>query len=430
MYSAMAVLLMERWHGDNKYEMINFIDEYSARRKGLNGTILYIKLLLQMTYFYEPFNYLNRMNLSWSSLEQKLKAVLREQPENIFILNAYWYFAGIALDLERAEELGRKLDKINGWLTYTWWDKNYNTSNKIKDLVDKRNQVAVFTLNVIDIWDYASDLVAYYEFFDADGNKINGASGKKEKILSSYINLNYLADKIVRYIRIPNNFLKNKITVKYILENPTNGKKVEAVKTFSFTGQALGESKVAGFWNTNLLKNPSAENGANNWNLWGEGGTIKTEAVDRGNIFYTVDTLDKKSHFTQDIILPLDAVDAYWAVAGYLSTDEVVANSIAKRPYLQGYFMHQWNKIISYMSDKTLMSDCPAKYWQSRWGIFKIPAQADTLRFFLDHASVKGDIPNNSRFYYDDLELRVFKTSREAEEFINEYKKQHPQVQY
>ncbi|MEW6068880.1 MAG: DUF4034 domain-containing protein [Nitrospirota bacterium] len=427
MYFTMAELFMERWHGDNRYEMIDFIDEYSARRKGLEGTILYIKMLLHMTFYYEPFNYLNRMNVSWSSLEQKLKSVLNEQPENIFILNAYWYFAGIALDLERAEELGRKLDKINGWLTDIWWDKDHKTSNKIKDLVNKRNQVAIFTLNIIDIWDYRGDLVAYYEFLDVDGNKIIGASGKKETISSSDINLKYSADKIVRYVRIPNNLLGDKIIVKYILENPTNGQKIETVKIFSFTGQALGEAKDAGFWNTNLLKNPSAENGVKNWKLWGEGGTIKTEAVDRGNVFYTMDTLDKKSHFYQDIILPLDAADAYMVVAGYLSADEVVADSIANRPLLQGYFMYQWNKIISNVSGKSIMYDCPAKYWQSRWGIFKIPAQADTVRLFIDHASVKGVIPNNSRFYYDDLELRVFKTFQEAEEFINEYKKQHPQ---
>jgi len=124
--------------------------------------------------------------------------------------------------------------------------------------------------------------------------------------------------------------------------------------------------------------------------------------------------------------VPLDVADAYVAVAGYLSADKVVADSIAKRPYLSGYFIHEKNRIISNLQDKTMMYDClKPKCWQTRWGIFKLPAKAETIRLFLNHATVRGDYPDGSRSYYDDIELRIFKTLHEAKEFINKYEKQH-----
>jgi len=114
----------------------------SLKRKGLEGKILYIKMLFHMSNHYEPFNYLNRMGVSWVKLEEILRSVLREQPDNKFIINAYWYFAGLALDLDRVEELGRKLDKINGWLTNVWWDRSYRVSSEIKSIVSRKKLLA------------------------------------------------------------------------------------------------------------------------------------------------------------------------------------------------------------------------------------------------------------------------------------------------
>ena len=429
MYFVMAELLMERWHGDNRYEMISFIDKYSAKRKGIEGKMLYIKTLLHMSYFYERFNYLNRMGVSWALLENKLKSVLREQPENKFIWNAYWYFAGMALYLERAEELGKKLDKMNGWITDSWWDPGFHKGNMIKSLVERRNQIAVFTLNVLDIWHGESNLVEYYEFFDSEGKKIGGAGGNKETLTFSDINLNYDPYKIVRYVIVPNALLKDKITVKYIIENPNSEKKVDVVKTVDFTKSISDTKKAAGLWDMNLLKNPSAEDGTKNWMLWGKGGTIKSDALGKGNVFYTEDFLDTKSHLSQDINLPLEAADAYVVVAGYLSADKVVEGSISKRPYLHGYFMFEENKIISNLQDNALMHSCKSKCWEARAGIFKIPPKTESIRLFLGQGSARGDSPDGSRSYYDDIEMRLFKTLKEAEEFKNEYKKQHPQVQ-
>jgi len=426
MYFVMAELLMERWYGDNKYEMISFINKYSAKRKGVEGNILYIKSLLHMSYFYERFNYLNRMGVSWAVLEGKLKSVLREQPENKFIWNAYWYFAGMALDLERAEELGKKLDNMNGWITDSWWDPLFYKSNMIKSLVERRNQIAVFTLNVLDIWHGESNLVEYYEFLDSEGKKIGGAGGNKETLTFTDINLNYEPYKIVRYVIVPNTLLKDKISIKYIIENPNSDKKIEAVKTLSFTKSASDGKEAAGFWNTNLLKNPSAEHGAKDWIIWGKGGTIKSDALRSGDVFYTEDFLDTKSHLYKNINLPLDVADAYVAVAGYLSADKVVEGSISRRPYLHGYFIFEENRINGYLQNDSLMYSCKTKCWQARAGIFKIPPKTESITFFLDHGIVRGDAPDGSRSYYDDLELRVFKTSQEAEEFIDSYKQQHP----
>ncbi len=427
MYFAMAELLMERWHGDDRYEMISFIEKYSARRKGVEGKILYIKILLHMSNHYERFNYLNRMGVSWAKLEEILMSVLRKQPDNKFIINAYWYFAGLALDLDKAEELGKKLDRMNGWLTNVWWDRTYEVSSEIKSMVSRKKQVAVFTLNVLNIWSSESNLVAYYELFGPDGKTIGGTKKEKKTLTFTFVNMNCDAGKVVRYVIVPNTLMKDKITIKYTIENPNTGDKVEAVKTLVPTMMVSDEKVIASIWNVNLLKNPSAEEGTQHWRLWGKGGIIKSDASHRGNVFYTEDHLDKKAHFSQDVDLPLDVADAYVAVAGYLSADKIVADSIAKRPFLEGYFIHEKNKIISNLRDKTMMYDClKTKCWQTRWGIFKLPAETETIRLFLDHATVRGDYPVGSRSYYDDIELRLFKTLKEAEEFINKYEKQHP----
>jgi len=430
-YFVMAEFLMERWHGENKHEMINFISKYSAKRKGVEGDILYIKTLLHISYFYEPFNYLSRMGVSWVDLEHKLKSVLHQQPDNKFILNAYWVFSSMALDLERAEEIGKDIDTKNWWITDTWWDPGFHTGNKLKSMGERRKQITVFTFNVLDIWGEGSNLTAYYVLFDAAGNEIGGTNGKRETLTFTDIELNYEPYKVVKYVIIPNTLLKDKVTIKYIIENPNTGNKVEAVKALNFTGAVSAGKDASGPWNINLLKNPSAEFGTRDWRLWGRGDTMKADAPGRGNKFYTEDFLDTKSHFYQDVIVPPDTMDAYVAVAGYLSADEIVTGPGSKSPHLDGYFLHDENKIISNLRDKTMRYDCcQTKCWQPRWGIFKMPPETETIRLFMGHFVDRGEAPNSSRFYYDDLELRLFKSYQEAEKFINGYKKGHPQAQY
>jgi tetratricopeptide (TPR) repeat protein len=197
-------------------------------------------------------------------------------------------------------------------------------------------------------------------------------------------------------------------------------------KKFVFRKPGLGEKETSAFWNTNLLANPSAENGTKDWELWGKGGTIKSNAVERGNIFYTMDVTGTESHFYQDVLVSLDGVDAYLAAAGYLSTDEDLAGSSAKRPSIEGCFMRDRTQVISNFSGTTMFV-CKSVCWKAIWGIYKMPATTGRIRIFLDHQPL-NNTPSASRFYYDDLELRVFKTSREAEEFIDSYKKKHPEI--
>jgi hypothetical protein len=135
-----------------------------------------------------------------------------------------------------------------------------------------------------------------------------------------------------------------------------------------------------------------------------------------------------KSNFNQEIVVPREFLGAYVAVAGYLSTDEAVVGPGSKKPYLSGYFIHDKNRIISNLSAATMMYDCRTKCWQPRWGIFKIPAETESITFHMNHSTTKGAAPDDSRFFYDALELRVFKTLQEAEEFIESYKKNHKQI--
>ncbi|NJD54993.1 MAG: DUF4034 domain-containing protein [Nitrospirae bacterium] len=325
LYIAMAHMLLEKWYGEDRYEMINFINKYSEKRNGIEGEMLYIKTLLVMSSYFEPASYLKDMGVSWAALERKIKSVLKSYSANKFFLNAYWYFAGMALDVEKAEEIGRQLDEKEAWINNPWWDSGHKTSTAIKVLLNSKD--------------------------------------------------------------------------------------------------------AAGSWNKNLLRNPSAEKGSMDWSLYGKGGTIQADVFGRqGNIFYIKDVLDVVSNFNQKIVVPREFIGAYVAVAGYLSTDEAVVGPGSKKPYLSGYFMHDGNRIISNLSADTMMYDCHTNCWQPRWGIFKMPTETESITFHMNHSSAKGTTPDDSRFFYDDLELRVFKTLREAEEFIESYKKKHEQI--
>jgi hypothetical protein len=325
LYIAMAHMLLERWYGEDSHEMINFINKYSEKRKGIAGEMIYIKTLLAMSSYFEPVSYLNDMGISWAALERKIKSVLKAHPDNKFFLNAYWYFAGLALDVEKAQEISRLLDEKEAWINKPWWDSRHKTSTAIKVLLNSKD--------------------------------------------------------------------------------------------------------AANSWNKNLLRNPSAEKGTMDWSLYGKGGTIKADVFGRqGNIFYIKDFLDVESNFNQKIEVPREFIGAYVAVAGYLSTDEVVVGPRSKKPYLSGNFIHDKNRIISNLRADTMMYDCHTNCWQPRWGIFKMPAETEAIIFHMNHSNSKGAVPDESRFFYDDLELRVFKTHREAEEFIESYRKKHEQM--
>lgn len=429
-YAAMANLLLERWYGDNRYEMINFVKKYSEKRKGIGGSILYISTLLSISSNFEPINYLNDMGVPWPEMEQKIKSVLNSQPDNKFILNAYWYFAGMALDFDRAEELRRKLDKTNGWITNPWWDSRYKTRNAIKALLTRRDEIAVFTLNATSIANASNVLVAYCEFFDAAGDKIKGIDSERETFISDDIKSNFAEGKIVRHVKIPTDLLRGKVTVKYTIENLNTGDKVVDSKSFAFGLRAKGMEEVSGLWGENLLNNSSGENGTAGWHLYGKGGTIKADELGRpGDIFYTEDFGGVQSNLNQEIAVPREFHNAYIAVAGYLSINEAFTEPNSNKPYLSGYFIHKGNYIISNLRADAMQYDCQSKCWQPRWGIFKIPSTTEMIIIHMNHFVKAGEASSsNTRFYYDDLELRAFKTLQEAEEFIDLYKKTHQQI--
>ena len=428
-YAAMANLLLEKWYGDDRYEMINFIKKYSEKRKGIEGAILYISTLLSMSSNFEPINYLNNMGVSWQEMEQKIKSILNSQPDNKFILNAYWYFAGMALDFDRTEELRRKLDKTNGWIRKPWWDDNHKISNAIKNLLTRKDEIAVFTVNATSIANASNILVAYCEFFDFAGDKIKMIDSERETFIADDIRSNFAGGKIIRHVKIPPDLLRGKITAKYTIENLSTGDKVVDSKTFDFSQRTKGWEEVTLLWGKNLLNNSSADNETAGWHLYGKGGTIKVDELKgQGNIFYTEDFLDVNSNLNQEIAVPREFQNAYIAVAGYLSMNEASTGPNINKPYLSGYFMHKGNYIISHLRADTMLYDCQFKCWQPRWGIFKIPSTTETIIIHMNHSSKKGDTSNNTRFYYDDIELRAFKTLQEAEEFIDSYKKTHQQI--
>jgi hypothetical protein len=166
----------------------------------------------------------------------------------------------------------------------------------------------------------------------------------------------------------------------------------------------------------NLLKNPDAAQKAAHWRVFGD-----AIIEDSCSCFVVRDG----GYFLQDVELPDDAAGQYAVLIGRGESDRINPDgSITGLPYLYGYMMQGGprNRILDYLQGQQMLGR-PATpgEWVNMWGVFQVPAQTKTIRFFLNHALRKGDPHNGSAARFDDVGLYLFPTEKEAKNFASSY---------
>ena len=147
---------------------------------------------------------------------------------------------------------------------------------------------------------------------------------------------------------------------------------------------AAGASARAQQAAANLLRDPEALEGAKHWRAHGraavEGSNGERAFVLRGG------------HFFQDVALPEGAQGLYVLFVADATCEGCRAETITGRPYLYGYMTNtgppERGRIYAYLQDETMRADAAGR---SRvWGVFKVPAGASRVRFFLQQGLQNG----------------------------------------
>src|SRR5215475_14007112 len=183
-------------------------------------------------------------------------------------------------------------------------------------------------------------------------------------------------------------------------------------------------TSLANAQSTNLLQNPSANDGANHWRAFGDA-TI--EETLESNPYFMV---RNKGYFLQDVTLPEGSAGKYVLLIGRVSSERINADrAITGLPYLYGYMMEDakprggW--ILSYLQGQQMICRwIKENEWATAWGIFQVLDGTGAIRFFLNQAEQK-DIPQNgSAARFDDLGIYLLDTEEEASAFVETYKAQ------
>jgi hypothetical protein len=193
----------------------------------------------------------------------------------------------------------------------------------------------------------------------------------------------------------------------------------------SFTLLSLWITVITIFANAqtdNLLLNPKANDGTDNWRAFGN---AEVEQSDDGDWRFVVRNMGS---FFQDVQLPEDAAGKYALLIGRVSSERIDPDgAITGLPSLYGYMMDGANprggRILSYLQGQQML--CRAgtvNEWVTAWGIFKVPNGTQAIRFFLNQAQRKDVPQNGSAARFDDLGLYLFSTELEAEAFAQVYK--------
>ena len=172
----------------------------------------------------------------------------------------------------------------------------------------------------------------------------------------------------------------------------------------------------------NLLLNPKANDGTNNWRAFG---SAEVEQSDDSDWRFVV---RNNGHFFQDVQLPEDAAGKYALLIGRVSSERIDPDgAITGLPSLYGYMMDGANprggRILSYLQGQQML--CRAQTvneWVTAWGIFEVPDGTHAIRFFLNQAERKDVPQNGSAARFDDLGLYLFSTEGEAKAFAQAYK--------
>jgi hypothetical protein len=204
------------------------------------------------------------------------------------------------------------------------------------------------------------------------------------------------------------------------IEGGMNSKRITRYAALLFW---LGLSAVSTNAQTNLLRNPNADEGAGYWRTYGQ---AKVEQTSDGNWRFVV---RNGGHFWQDASLPEDSAGEYALLIGRASSERINSDgAITGLPYLYGYMMKgdpSLGRINSYLQGQRMRCEAvKPNQWVTVWGIFEVPPGTGAIRFSLDQAERKGVPQNGSAAWFDDLGLYLFSSEAEGNAFVQAYNQQ------
>jgi hypothetical protein len=172
---------------------------------------------------------------------------------------------------------------------------------------------------------------------------------------------------------------------------------------------------------SNLLRNPDADQGEQSWRAFGDSEIETTTTKD------TYFVVRNGGYFLQDVEFPKDAAGKYIVFIGRGASERVNPDgAITGLPYLYGYMMQPpaagKNEILSYLQGQQMLAQTSVRDdWVTMWGIFEVPEGTTKVRFFLNQALRAGVPHNGSAARFDHLGLYLFATRKEAQAFVREY---------
>jgi hypothetical protein len=104
LYYEMTTQLLPRWYGEPG-EWQAFAREFSDKRGGFAGQVLYTRILWEKSHWFWRWDALRKIDLPWGELKTILDSIAEQRPESAVEKNLYCYFAMLALDVETASKL-------------------------------------------------------------------------------------------------------------------------------------------------------------------------------------------------------------------------------------------------------------------------------------------------------------------------------------
>lgn len=173
------------------------------------------------------------------------------------------------------------------------------------------------------------------------------------------------------------------------------------------------------------LINPSASKDQRGWTFFGETGVT---TVDSNKVFYIAQKETPSSYISQDVKLPSQSGSKYLLLIGYSWVEKAVQESITRHPYLYAYEQDESGRILNYLQGQKMRHTSSSTTWQTISGIFQLQPTASTINLFLQQAEMGGDPSDGTQAVFDDIELRLFDTMKEAEAYRKMYERSHPEL--
>lgn len=166
----------------------------------------------------------------------------------------------------------------------------------------------------------------------------------------------------------------------------------------------------------NLLKNPGAENGEENWKAH------PSSAIEResGNSVFVV----HGGYFIQHVNLPKNSVDKFIVFIGSAASDRsFTTGNWEGRPAISTQFMRHWNERGSTITgsingEKMISRAEKANEWSYVWGIYQVPVGTNVVSYGISQG-LNPNVPSDgSTVKFDDSGLYLFDTEQAAKDFV------------